>query len=265
MHTSINGFEMSYLCEGDHHNTPIIFIHGFPFNKSFWTEQISYLKDNFYCISYDVRGHGESRDDAPSYNIDLFVDDLFGLMDYLKLPKAIICGLSMGGYIALRAYERFPDIFISIILAASKSEPDTIEAKTGRLKAIHLLHENGIEEYAENSLRNLFSEASIVENTPSVIKIRNIILQTPISTIEKTLLALAARSDTSSVLSKINVPALIIGGTEDRMIPMNVLQNMGKQIPHASVNFIPHTAHLVNCENPIAFNELLKDFLMGIK
>ena len=80
---------------------PIVLIHGFPFALEMWNPQIEFLKDKYRVIAYDIRGHGNSDDGDGQYTIEFFVDDLMALLDYLKIPKATLCGLSMGGYIAL--------------------------------------------------------------------------------------------------------------------------------------------------------------------
>ena len=94
-----------------------------------WNSQRDVLKKNFHVIAYDIRGHGKSDVGDGQYTIELFVDDLIELLNYLKIDKTILCGFSVGGYIALRAIERNPEWFISLILCDTKSEIDTNEAK----------------------------------------------------------------------------------------------------------------------------------------
>jgi pimeloyl-ACP methyl ester carboxylesterase len=96
----INNLLVSYTDEGEEGSPVIIFIHGFPFNKSMWNLQVEPLKDDYRLIMYDIRGHGNSDAGIEVFSIDLFANDLIGLMDALKIDKAILCGLSMGGYIA---------------------------------------------------------------------------------------------------------------------------------------------------------------------
>ncbi|MBK5286416.1 MAG: alpha/beta hydrolase, partial [Bacteroidia bacterium] len=82
---------------------PILFIHGFPFDKSSWQPQMEFLKNTHRVIAYDIRGFGKSTAGDKKISISLFADDLIKLMDALELQKAIVCGLSMGGYILLNA------------------------------------------------------------------------------------------------------------------------------------------------------------------
>src|SRR5436190_14766841 len=104
---TINGITISYddLGVGQ---VPIIFIHGFPFDKSSWQPQVEHLKSSHRVIAYDIRGFGKSTSDTETASITLFADDLIEFMDALEINKAILCGLSMGGYIVLNAVRRYP-------------------------------------------------------------------------------------------------------------------------------------------------------------
>src|SRR5660398_38607 len=113
----INNLSVSYTDTGKEGSPVIIFIHGFPFNKSMWNLQVESLKDNYRLITYDIRGHGNSDAGNEDFSIDLFAGDLIGLMDALKIDRAILCGLSMGGYIALNAVTNYKKRFDGIILS----------------------------------------------------------------------------------------------------------------------------------------------------
>ena len=95
--TLVNKLVVSYTDNGPDEAPVIIFIHGFPLNKTMWDNQVDALKENYRVISYDIRGHGDSEQGNEDFFINLFVKDLLHLMDALKIEKASICGLSMGG------------------------------------------------------------------------------------------------------------------------------------------------------------------------
>src|SRR5689334_21491870 len=96
---------------------PILFIHGFPFDKTSWQPQMQFLKSTNRVIAYDIRGFGKSAAGNEKASIGLFADDLVQLLDALQLDKVIACGLSMGGYILLNALSRYPERFDAIILS----------------------------------------------------------------------------------------------------------------------------------------------------
>ena len=133
---TVNDLTVSYNDEGENGAPVIIFIHGFPFNKSMWDKQLKALKENYRVIAYDVRGHGNSDAGKGDFSIELFANDLLSFMDALKIDKAMLCGLSMGGYIALNAVEKYPDRFDALILSDTTCVADTPEAKEKRMKAI---------------------------------------------------------------------------------------------------------------------------------
>ncbi len=121
------------------------------------------LKENYRVIAYDVRGHGNSDAGTEDFSIDLFATDLLNLMDALKIDKAILCGLSMGGYIALNAVENYPDRFDALILSDTTCTADTPEAKEKRMKTIESIRKNGVEKFADESITNLFAPESFVD------------------------------------------------------------------------------------------------------
>ena len=123
---------------------PIIFIHGFPFDKSSWQPQMAFLKKTHRVIAYDIRGFGASITNDEQESIGLFSNDLVKFMDTLAIKKAIVCGLSMGGYILLNAVHRFPDRFEAIILSDTQCIADTEAAKEKRSQSILQIKAEGI-------------------------------------------------------------------------------------------------------------------------
>src|SRR5688572_6563533 len=132
---SNNNTQFSYDDIGEG-SVPIIFIHGFPFDKSMWQLQMEHFKTTHRVIAYDIRGFGKSFDDTNDLSITLFADDLIQLMDSLQIDKAIVCGLSMGGFIALNAINRFPGRFAGLILCDTQCIADPEDVKAGRYTTI---------------------------------------------------------------------------------------------------------------------------------
>src|SRR5690606_5529571 len=120
---NINDFHLSYDDVGEG-SEPIIFLHGFPFGKTMWQDQVDFLQSSCRLITCDIRGFGQSTDEKTTLSIELFADDLIQFMNKLKIEKAIVCGLSMGGYIALNAIKRYPERFDALILCDTQSVAD---------------------------------------------------------------------------------------------------------------------------------------------
>jgi 3-oxoadipate enol-lactonase len=258
---TINNHAVGYLDEGDKNAPAILFIHGFPFNKHMWAGQVEALKSEFRVIAYDVRGHGTSDIGNVDFSIDLFVADLINLMDELKIEKALLCGLSMGGYIALHALEQYPNRFVALILCDTQCLADTPEGKEKRMKAIDSIKTNGVDLYAKASIINLFAEVSFQTRRNEIASIQKTIEQTSAETLCQTLLALSQRRETCSRLAEIKIPTLIVVGREDKITPVAAARLMNEKIKHSIMIVIDHAGHLTNLENPSDFNYQLKQFV----
>ena len=243
---------------------PVIFIHGFPFDKSMWDGQLDALGDKNRCIAYDIRGYGQTESGDEDFSIELFADDLDRFMDLMQIPQAVICGLSMGGYIALRAYEKYPGRFRGMILCDTQCIADTPEGKEKRYKTIEQIESSGLNEYAEGSIKNLFSENSLQNKKPVVEEIKNTILGSSPQSIIQTLKALANRTETCSTLSDVNIPVLIICGSDDKITPPVRAEFLNQNISGSKLMIINGAGHLTPLEQPEEFNGAVKNFLNGI-
>ena len=261
---TVNNHAVSFTDDGPIGAPVIIFIHGFPFNKSMWNTQIEALKDNFHVIAYDVRGHGNSDSGDSDFSIDLFVSDLLSFMNVLKINNTILCGLSMGGYIAINAVENYPDRFDALILGDTQCVADTPEVKEKRMNAIESIRKSGVEKYADESIKNLFAPESFTTRKEEVADIREMIVKTSGESLCSTLLALSIRKETCSKLAEIKVPVLILVGKEDKITPPAAAQLMHEKIKNSSLHIIKHAGHLSNLENPNEFNDQLKKFIESV-
>jgi 3-oxoadipate enol-lactonase len=243
---------------------PILFIHGFPFDKSSWQPQMDAMKGKNRVIAYDIRGFGQSGADESEASMDVFADDLILFMDALQIKSVIACGLSMGGYILLNAMQRFPDRFKGIVLADTQCISDSPETMEKRFKTCKKIIEEGVIEFAEKLVSTLFCKATQLSNRKVVEEIKNTILATSPITITNTLKALANRKDMCASLNKIRVPAFIICGWEDVVTPLLQADVLFDNIPGAKRFTISNAGHLANLEQPEKFNAQLTNFLMGI-
>ena len=258
---AVNNHTVSYIDEGSAYAPTIICIHGFPFNKSMWSMQVNLLKDKYRVIAYDVRGHGNSDAGNEDFSIELFVDDLIGLMDVLKVDKTILCGLSMGGYIALNAIKNYPQRFSRLILCDTNCHADSPESKEKRMKTIENIREFGVEKYSDESLKNLFAPNSIKTLPMEVAAIREMIVNTSIQSLCNTLIAISKREETCTSLHDIKIPVLILVGKEDILTPPEVASVIHEKIKGSEVHIIDHAGHLSNIENSKEFNDRLIEFL----
>jgi len=260
----VNNLLVSYTDQGPDEAPVIIFIHGFPLNKTMWYKQVESLKETYRIITYDIRGHGESDSGDPEFSIDLFVNDLISFMDKLGLDKVALCGLSMGGYIALNAIVNYPERFVALVLSDTQCLADSREAKEKRSAAIEAIRKNGVVEYANESIKNLFTADSFSTNTDEIELVKKMIVNTPAQSLCNTLLALSSRNETCTRLPEINVPLLILVGDDDKITPLPLALMMQEKIKGSLLQVIEHAGHLSCLENPEAFNEHLITFFESV-
>jgi len=258
---SINNLMVSYSDHGPDDAPVIIFIHGFPLNKSMWNMQVEAVKENYRVIAYDIRGHGDSDPGIDDFFIELFVLDLLRLMEKLRIEKSILCGLSLGGYIALNAVLKHPDRFDGLILNDTQCIADTPEIKENRCIAIISIKDKGVEQYADESIKKLFAPESFTKKQNVIAGVKEMIISTPKQSLCNTLHALAERKETCTQLPEINIPVLIMVGKEDKITPIAAAQQMHEKMLNSKLEIIQHAGHLSNLENPIAFNTHLVNFL----
>jgi len=261
---SVNNTAVSYTDEGPIGGRVVIFIHGFPLNKSMWDRQIGALKDEYRVIAYDIRGHGDSEAGNAHFSMDLFVNDLLGFMHSLNIKKAVLCGLSMGGYIALNAAINFPEQFDGLILCDTSCIADSPKSRNKRIEAIESIKLNGLETFADESINNLFAAGSVAAEGTEIADVKEMIMNTSSQTVYNSMHALAIRKETCSRLSEIKIPVLILVGDEDKITPPIAAMVMHQNIRGSAFSIIENAGHLSNMENPYEFNYLLKKFLATV-
>lgn len=260
---NINNLNLSYDDVGEG-NIPIIFLHGFPFDKSMWAKQLDFFATTNRVIAIDIRGFGKSTDESTPLSIDLFSDDLMLFMNQMKISKAIICGLSMGGFIALNAQARFPDRFEAIILCDTQCIADTIEVKLNRYKTIDEIALNGTLNFNEAFIKKVFCKNSFTNKQEIVTQLRSVVMANPEQIIINGLKALAERSETCSTLPEINIPTLIICGREDEVTPLEQSEFLHTSIKASVLHIIDNAGHVSNIEQPEEFNNEISKFLLAV-
>ena len=246
---------------GGERNQPIIFIHGFPFDHKIWDLQVNYFKNNHNCITYDIRGLGQSPVGDGQFTMEGFVDDLFNLIEMHSLDKPVLCGFSMGGYIALRAVERNEKKFKGLVLCDSKAEADNNQGKINRANGIKEINNLGTEKFVENFVQKCFSENFINSNKKEYEEVLNRSKRSSSIGLKGCLLAMAGRTDTTDYFSKLKIPALLICGEMDKLTPPDVMQALAGKLNHAEFVLIPRAGHVSSIENPTVFNSSLEKFL----
>jgi pimeloyl-ACP methyl ester carboxylesterase len=261
MISRVGSIEMAYDDVGE--GPPIVFLHGFPHNRSLWLPQLSALAGTCRCIAPDLRGFGDSTVSGP-WTMTQYAQDVVGLLDVLNIPKVVVCGLSMGGYVAFELWRRAPDRIQGLILADTKATADNAEAKSKRLAMIDVVKQSGSGAVADAQITGMVGKSSRERNPGMVEDLRQMMSSAPADGVAGALHALMERPDSTQTLASISVPTLIIVGEEDALTPPKESRAMGEQIRGSSVQVIESAGHVSNLERPAAFNHLLNEFMERI-
>src|SRR5690606_21887188 len=169
------------------------------------------------AVALDIRGHSLTTSGHGFFSIDVFAKDVRVFMEKLDIGQAVFCGISMGGYIAMRAHQLFPEKISGLILADTHSKADTDAGQQKRFDSIQAVLNHGRRPISIGFVENGFSANSIQEKPEAVEYIKSAIRRNSVNSICATLLALASRTDTTATLTDVQVPALLIRGTDDRI------------------------------------------------
>lgn len=260
MKANINNFSLAYEIVGE--GLPLLFIHGYPLSRNMWEAQMLNPPPSVHMILPDLRGHGESEAVSSPYSIDTLADDCIQLLDHLEITHPfVVCGLSMGGYVAFAIYRKYRSRVAGLILTATRAAGDTAAGKLNREKAIDMALSTGSKAIANSMLPKMFAPATY-DTTPELVKkVYSMMTTTSIQGITGALRAMKDRPDSSPLLAEIDVPVLIIHGNQDQLIPVNEAQEMQSSIFESEILTIESAGHLPNLEQPFAFNQALRQFL----
>jgi 3-oxoadipate enol-lactonase len=241
---------------------PVLFIHGFPFDSSMWRHQIAALS-NWKRVVRDLWGAGLANIPASAgpYSIADQATSLVGTLDDLHVDEVVVCGQSMGGYIAFELLRAFPTRVRAAILCSTKATADTPEAKRGRDTMAAKAEREGPAAIAAELVPKLLARATL-ERQPAVVReVTTMIERQPVYGMVVTLRALRDRPDSTPLLGQIRIPVLVVAGDADQIAPAAGMEEMARAIPGAQFTVIPGSGHLSPLEQPQAVNAALNAFL----
>jgi len=244
---------------------PIIFVHGFPLNHQLWEPQLSGLKETMHVIAPDLPGHGKSEARSGAYLMNLVADDVNGFIDALGISEpVVICGLSLGGYMLGQFYQKYGKRLSGLIFTATRASPDSEAARLNRDRLVALARQSGPQAVVEDVLPKFMSPKTYQRRPELVDEVRGIMRTTSLDGMVADLLGMRARPDTHDLLRKVNVPSLVIHGTDDQLIPLSEGERIKDTIPGARMCVIPEVGHLPNLEQPELFNQAVIEFIQQL-
>lgn len=262
MKVEVNGIQLSYEDQGK--GLPVLLIHGFPFDHQLWQPQIEALSKNYRVIAPDLRGFGESEIPNDTSGMAQFAGDLIALLDLLGIDQAVICGLSMGGYISLAIAESFPERMLGLVLSNTRSAKDTYAVRQNRYNTAEKVISAGNGFLADDMVGNLLSGKTVEGNPDLVAFVHDMILRQSSAGIYAALRGMAERKDRTFLLSDIEVPTMVIAGKEDSIIPFFESERLVKSLPIGYLEVIEDSGHLSNLEQPERYNEILEKYLESL-
>lgn len=257
----VDGLQIGYDDQGD--GVPVLFLHGFPHDRSLWSAQRVALAPQARCVVPDLRGFGDSSTHGP-YSMDRYADDLVLLLDALGIERAVVCGLSMGGYIAMALWRRHPDRVRAFVFCDTKASADTDEGKRRRDELAGLVRRDGVRVLAEAQLSGMVGPATRERRPEVVSAMRAMMGRQSAAGVIGALQALRDRPDSHDTLRTISVPSLVLVGEDDVLTPIKEARAIAEALPSAArvrLEIIAGAGHVPCLERPAATTHALSDFL----
>lgn len=260
MYVTVNGIRMMVRKRGATGGQTLLLVHGFPLDSRMWREQLSGLAGRARVIAPDLRGHGLSDAPQEPYSMEQHADNLAALLDHLDVEKAIVAGLSMGGYVTFAFWRRHPERVAGLALVDTRAEPDTPAGKASRDVTAARVREAGPRMLVDEMMPKLIAPQNLAGERITA-PLREMILGQPVAGLTGALRALRDRVDSTPTLPTITVPTAVIVGEADTITPPADAAVMAAQIPGAQLVVIPRAGHLSPMENPDAVNKVLQELI----
>jgi len=233
---------------------PLLLLHGYPLDNRLWSSVMPLLAGSFFCIAPDFRGFGESSEETKSFSIADLADDCDSLLQGLGIRNQVfVCGLSMGGYVAMELIERHPALCSMAILTNTRCNSDEPAAALHRRSVANIALRDGAAEAVLPMLPKLLSQDTFTNSPVTVGVVKEMMTSTKASTIAWAQLAMTHRADFSSRMKSWTIPVVCIGGRDDTICPPTSLEQMSMAIPKATTFLVDNTAHLTPLEAPRTF------------
>jgi pimeloyl-ACP methyl ester carboxylesterase len=266
---SAGGLELQVIDRGQ--GLPVVFLHGFPLDHSMWNAELEPISKLYRAIAPDLRGFGGSKLSTgaatpAAVTMEQMADDVAALLDALEVREPIVlCGLSMGGYVAFEFWRKYASRLRGLVLCDTRAMPDTAEAAKGRYELAEKVLQEGAAPVADVMVPKLFAPASLKERSNLTAIQRDLILKTSPEGIAAALRGMAVRSDFRPQLANIAVPTLVIVGEHDEISTVDEMRSIAAGVPGSKFVVIPQAGHMSPLEEPDAFLAALVPFLEQVE
>jgi pimeloyl-ACP methyl ester carboxylesterase len=258
--TDSSGAKIHYQDTGNGKDV-VLLLHAFPLHSGMWSRQIAALSPRFRVIAPDYPGLGKSTPRPEPSTMEFLAEQVLEVLGSAGVDRAIVAGLSMGGYLAFEIYRRRPGLFRGLALCDTKPGADTPEGAAGRETFARNALEKGLHWVADEMTPKLLRpkpDAAVVK------EVRALIGQGTPAGVAAAQRGMARRPDSFSPLATITCPTLVVVGEEDTLTPPPEAEKMAAAVKGAKLVRIPGAGHLPNVEQPALFDQALLDFVTGL-
>lgn len=241
--------------------TPILFLHGYPLDSRLWQSVMPLLADFYRCIAPDLRGFGQSSEERMSFTMADLACDMAKLLETMGIDEPVmVCGLSMGGYVAMELVENYPQLVSKVVLTNTRCNADDEAGAAQRRLAGCTALRDGVAAAVSPMLEKLISKETMSQSPSVVATLRSMMFETRASTIAWAQIAMSHRRNFGPLMRGWRLPSLCIGGQSDPIAPPKAIEEMATAIPNSVAKFVSNSAHLTPLECPAEFAELLRAF-----
>ena len=245
--------------------TPLILLHGFPLDHRQWLPQLEQLSAHYRVIAPDLRGFGQSPLTEQQYTLADLAEDVEQIRQHFCPDERIVlCGLSMGGYVAFEYWRKHAAHLLGLVLVNTKPDADTAEARAARQQMSAVARQAGSWEAVSAMLPKLLSAKHLIERGPAYQAIEQMLSSCSVDAICHAQQALAQRADFIAKLPAIETPTLVITGSDDSIAPPESTRKWAAVIANSDCQIISGAAHLTPLEAPDQFNSLLHSFMQSL-
>lgn len=255
--TRVNGIVLHHQVLGQADGPALVFINSLGSDFRIWQDVMPAFTDRFRVVLYDKRGHGLSDAPPAPYTIDDHTDDLLALLDHLKIDKAALVGLSVGGMIAQRMAVRVSERVQALTLCCTAARIGTPELWAERISSVEI---GGIEPIADNVLQRWFTPLFRKTHADEVAGWRNMLVRTPDHGYAGTCAAIRD-ADLRPDAARIKAPTLCVAGDQDGSTPADVVKGTADLITGARFALIDGAGHIPCVEKPAVLSQLISQHL----
>lgn len=248
------------------HRHTLLLLHGFPLDRTLWKGQVQALSGVANVLAPDLRGFGNDQRPVPDVlTMELLAADIKELLDERGIERAVFCGLSMGGYVALAFLHLWPERVAGLVLANTRGNRDDAQGRAARLRMAEDVHSKGMAVIARGMVPNLLSDKFRRERPDEAVRIEAMIARQRPHTAVAAARGMRIRPGRLDVLAEVDFPVLVITGDQDALMGLDSSMALSTAAPQSTLHIIPGAGHLSNVEQPEAFNAAVIGYMMELQ